>query len=983
MLKYLNIVFIRKVFLFTILGLISSFAAAQPGKEKWVDSVMQRLTVSDKISQMFMLSLRADDIEGMDRIQNEIKSHEIGGLILQKFGPTQQVRMINSFQKMSPLPLLVGMEAAFGLGLGMDSTITFPPPIVLGALPGDSLLYTLGAHIGQQLNTVGVQMNFSPFKKLQVANDTATRLLSYGERPVPVALKAVALMKGMESRGILSCARNFEVSGIRILDVEKGLPVVEPSVDSIQIFPYQKLFENGLHAVIPASRSFPLFYEKNRFARRNKFNSAALTSLFTGDWIKKNLHYRGLVFVEIPKVEIITEKYRAGEAELFAFQAGNDVMIEPKDIGPAIRKIRKLVRSEKAYAAQLDETVRKILAAKYDAGLSKWEPLYTDNLSLRLNSPESKVLKQQIYNQAVTLVRNPDGLLPIRQLEDKKIAFIPTGVTPNDSLFHSIIVRYTQIDKIPVYEKSDVRALEQIILDYSLVVVTVPPSSRLSVINKIRDLLPLIKGRVGVVFVDYGNDLFANALPSAAIINAYTDTPEAARAAAHLLFGSIPAMGKLPYSMADNAPAGSGLSTMPLGRLMYTLPEEADMDSQILRQIDDIAKEAIDTRATPGCQVLVARKGKVVFEKSYGYLTYDKKLPVNSSTIYDLASVTKVMATLQTAMFLYDHGLMDLNRKVSFYLPELRKTNKRDITVIDMLTHQAGLLPFIPMWPETVKDTVFLPLYYHRTKSSDYPLQVASNLYATQAIRDSVWSWILRSDMSEKPPRTPYGYRYSDLGFLILQRLSEKILNQPMDAFLTQNLYDPLGANSTGFNPLEKFNVRNIAPTEDDRIFRKSFVAGTVHDERAAMMGGVAGHAGLFSNANDLAKVGQMLLQDGYYGGVRYYKPQTVRYFTQKAFRLSRRGIGWDKPIINDPNSPTSEYASPLTFGHTGFTGTCIWIDPAFDLVYIFLSNRVYPDRSNKLSNTNIRSRIQDVIYKSIFTYQGCKESGEQVGALQ
>jgi CubicO group peptidase (beta-lactamase class C family) len=367
--------------------------------------------------------------------------------------------------------------------------------------------------------------------------------------------------------------------------------------------------------------------------------------------------------------------------------------------------------------------------------------------------------------------------------------------------------------------------------------------------------------------------------------------------------------------------------------------------------------------------VFVARNGKVIYDRSFGSLTYDKEPLVTSETIYDLASLTKVSATLQAVMFMHEKGIIDIYKKASYYLPELKNTNKKDITILEMLTHQAGLAPFIPMWTETVKDTVFLPLYYNRTKDELHPLQVSPNLFASRNIRDSVWTWIGKSKLVDRPVRTPYTYRYSDLGFLIFQRLAEKMLNQPLDEFVYQNLYEPLGAYTTGYKPLERFSAQLIAPTEFDKIYRKANIKGTVHDERAAMMGGVAGHAGLFSNSNDLGKLGQMLLQEGSYGGTRYYKPETIRQFTNKQFDKSRRGLGWDKPIQSDWNSPTSLYASPKTFGHTGFTGTCLWVDPEFNLVYIFLSNRVYPDRSNKLITANIRSRIQDVIYESIFSY--------------
>jgi CubicO group peptidase (beta-lactamase class C family) len=474
-----------------------------------------------------------------------------------------------------------------------------------------------------------------------------------------------------------------------------------------------------------------------------------------------------------------------------------------------------------------------------------------------------------------------------------------------------------------------------------------------------------------IIICDFGNGhLQKTAYRYPAVVTAYIDNDAMIQLMPQVIFGALPARGSLPYSISTRFHEGLGIGTSALGRLTYSIPEDAEVDGRVLGKIDSIAREAIDIHGTPGCQVFVARHGKVIYNKCFGHLTYDGKDKVTSNTIYDLASVTKVSATLQTAMFMYDHGLLDLHKKVSTYLPEMKKTNKKDITVIDMLTHQSGLVPFIPMYNSTVKDTTFLPLYYNRVQSEKYPLHVANRLYASTNLRDSVWSWVLKSKMNEKPARTPYSFKYSDLGFMILQHIAERLLNQPMDDFLQQNLYEPLGATTLGFNPLTRFEQSRIAPTEDDKIYRRTSVAGTVHDERAAMLGGVSGHAGLFGTANDMGKLCQMWLQNGSYGGYQYFKPETIRLFTGRKFKTSHRGIGWDKPVQGSTTGSTSVYASPLTFGHTGFTGTCIWIDPEFDLVYIFLSNRVYPDRSTKLINANIRSRIQDVIYRSIFSYQ-------------
>lgn len=381
-------------------------------------------------------------------------------------------------------------------------------------------------------------------------------------------------------------------------------------------------------------------------------------------------------------------------------------------------------------------------------------------------------------------------------------------------------------------------------------------------------------------------------------------------------------------------------------------------------------EEAVAMEATPGCYALIAKDGKVVFEQAVGWLTYEKQQPVTEGTIYDLASMTKVLGTVQIIMFLYEKGLIDINKKASVYLPELRGTNKKDLTLIDILTHQSGLLPFIPLWPKTMDiNNEFDPHYYSHARDEAYPFQIAPNLFGSTHLKDSLWRWTLESNLLEKPARTPYSFRYSDLGPWILYMLAEKLLNQPIDEFLRQNIYEPIGAWTTGYLPLDRFDVSLIAPTEKDTIFRKGLVAGTVHDERAAMLGGVAGHAGLFSNAGDVAKLGQMLLQKGYYGGHQYFRPETIDLFTKKQFKPSRRGLGWDKPIQSDWTSPTSLSASSETYGHTGFTGTCIWIDPEFNLVYVFLSNRVNPGRGSKFNSANIRTRIQEVIYQSMFTY--------------
>ena len=968
---------VKKVFLvLLVLAGVLFNVDAQSHKTQWVDSVFSSLSIDEKIGQLFMVNVppRAS-ADALKEIENDIKSHEIGGIIFQQESPYHQASATKRFQSVSKIPLLVGQDAEWGLGQMIDSTISFPRALVLGAIKNDTLIYRMGEEVARQMKAVGLNLNFGPLADINSTPDDA--LISYryfGQNKQKVADKTTAFMTGLQDHGVLACAKHFTIRGLTVVNVQKEVPTVQASTDSVTAYPYQKLFENNIAGVMPASSNFPLFYESLKLIKRNNYDASTLSILFTGTWLKDKLNFKGLTFIDLKQVKVITEKSRAGESEVFAFQAGNDILIGSGEIGQAVRKIKKLVKSEKQFDDQLTLTVKKILAAKYDAGLFRKQEINLDNLQRKLNSPHAQLLKQQLYEAAITVVRNDQNVLPVQVLENKNFAYITGDVTlPNDD-FYSYLTKYVNASYFTANEKTDPLELSDALAKHQVIIVGIFPQTPQEVLDRINKVLEPMETTHQVIYCDFGNDKFLrNASKFATVLTAYTNTTETLRAVPQTIFGALKADAVLPFTPSLNLKEGTGVVTKAIKRLTYSIPEDADMNAKTLDKIESIVHEAIKIGATPGCQVFVARNGKVIYDRSFGSQTYENGPPVTSETIYDLASLTKVSATLQAVMFMYEKGIIDIYKKVSYYLPELKNTNKKDITILEMLTHQAGLAPFIPMWTETVKDTVFLPLYYNKAKDELHPLQVSPNLFASPNIRDSVWTWIGKSKLVERPARTPYAYRYSDLGFLIFQRLAEKMLNQPLDEFVAQNFYEPLGAYTTGFKPLEHFSTQLIAPTEDDKIYRKTKIAGTVHDERAAMMGGVAGHAGLFSNANDLGKLGQMLLQEGTYGGTKYYKPETIRQFTNKQFDKSRRGLGWDKPIQSDWNSPTSLYTSPRTFGHTGFTGTCLWVDPEFNLVYIFLSNRVYPDRSNKLITANIRSRIQDVIYESIFSY--CDES--------
>lgn len=932
------------------------------------------MSLDDKIGQLFIVSVSADaDKSDLDDLSSKAGAGNVGGVILTSLRNLKQAGIISQLQSASRYPLLIGLDGKSGPGIRLDSALTYPSPEMLGAVADDSLIFFMGNEMARHMKLMGIHLTFIPANLATHENNGYN--YSFGEVPLAVAAKSLAFWKGLQSGGVLAGAKYFPIQGLRVTEVQKGMPEVQLTVDSVQAYPFKLLFKNQLPVLMPASAHLPLFYSKKKTALKNLFSGSSLSAAFAGEWIRQHMRYDGLIMVDVEKMTETPGSFGAGEAEIFAFQAGNDMMVTSANVASVIRKMKKMLRTQKEFLPQLDSSVKKILALKYDAGLSK-KQYQAEHLLPKLVTTEARLLQNRIYKAAPTVIANQRNTLPVQSLENKNFICIVADDSLKGKIFSERVSKYVPATQLNVTERSDtVRFAADIQSRQQILLIALFPGTKE---KTILTLLPVLKEpRINreVIICDFGSSAFrpyAHQFP--AVITAYTDQREMLEIVPQIIFGGLPAQGVLPVSFGQIA-AGTSAKTTGLDRLSYSFPEDAGMDGKTLDKIEAIAQEAISTGATPGCQVLIAKEGKVIYERSFGYLTYEKQVPATDQTIYDLASLTKVTATLQTTMFLYEKGLVDINKKASVYLPELRNSNKKDFTLKDILTHQAGLWPFLPFWAQTMKDTTYLPEYYSHTLSPQYPLVVADNLYASVAMKDSLWSWIVKARIREKPDRTPYDYRYSDMGFYVLQHLAERLLNQPMEDFLSQNLYEPLGAYTTGYLPLLRFPIRQIAPTENDRLFRKSLLIGNVHDQGAAMHGGVAGHAGLFSTANDLAKLGQMLLQEGRYGGLQYYKPETVRLFTRKQFENSRRGLGWDKPTPGDWNGPTSLQASPKTFGHTGFTGTCMWVDPEFNVVYIFLSNRVHPDMTNnKLLSANIRSRIQDVVYQSIFNY--CKTEG-------
>ena len=928
---------------------------AQP-QSRWADSVMSRMSVQDKIGQLFLLPVSATRLSGeLPPADAFTKTFLPGGIVLTDGTIEQGVKVTRHLQGIAKVPLFAGLDTDRGSTRYLEGVVS---AMVAGASGSDSLLMESGRSIGRQMRRLGFQLAFTPNVDLDVPGPGSTVAYRYfSDDKETLYRKAVSLINGIQAEGAIAIIKHLPGAAEEEKPGEfsSSLPTITP--DTLSFLPVSRLLAAGAGGINTAYLHFG--FRKNN----NKALPAAVAQVFLNDHLRNRAGYRGLLVTDGAFLSAVSGK-RRGEMEKFAFQLGYDLIVGPTHPERAIRKITRLVKRDQEQKVRLDAAVRRILMAKFQAGLgSAFRP---SGVIDRKESYHARALHTAIAASAVTVIRNSEELLPVRMLDGRKFHLLDFGGFSAE--LPDMLNRFAQFESYRIRKERDLSSgFKPAVGDVILAAIT--DASDMS----IPEIATLLKNKIpasGLIVIHAGNPASLGDLTSFPTILEGYYAADTERYLPQVLFGAMPADGTLPVRIPGLMAHSQDLPD--LGRLSFTEPELVGMEPTVLDSIDAIAMEAIRSGATPGCRVLLVRKGQVVFDRSYGWHSYDRKIPVTENSIYDLASVTKVTATLQTTMFLEERGLIDVHKKASVYLPELKDSNKRDFTLKDILTHQSGLIPFSPFWTRTMRDTTLLPTYYSRVRSEQYPLQVADNLFIRKAMPDSLWHWIVRARISDKKDRVPFEYKYSDMGFYILRTLAERLLNQPMDEFLAHNLYEPMGATTMGFLPRTRFPATRIAPTENDMGFRKTLLTGHVHDQGAALQGGISGHAGLFGTALDLAKMGQLWLQKGQYGGHRYFRPETIEYFTARQFPNSRRGLGWDKPPLDNSSNPAGELASPYTFGHTGFTGTCIWVDPFYDLVYVFLSNRVHPDmNNNKLLNLNIRTRVHDMAYKAIMAYGG------------
>lgn len=940
----------------------------------WVDSIFNSMTFEDRLGQLFMVAAYSNkDHRHENEISKLIQEQKLGGLIFFQGGPVRQARLTNRYQEQSTVPLFIAMDAEWGPGMRLDSVLLFPKQMTIGAGPDEKLTYAMGSEIARQFKELGMHINFAPVVDVNSNPDNPViGYRAFGEGKELVSRKSIAYMKGMQDNGIMANAKHFPGHGDTNLDSHLTTPVITNSkqrIMDIDLYPYRQMISEGLMSVMVAHLHVPSLGSGTNMP--TTLSPKVVTNL-----LKEEMEFKGLIFTDALNMKGVSSLHPPGEVDLLALKAGNDVLLYSENVPRSKELILRAIGNGEISREEIDDKVKKILHAKYWSGLHKQNRIEPHRIAERITTLGTKALVEQMYAASITVAKNEDLILPLRHVDVRKMASLTVGDRGKE--FKEQLDKYGKFTHYTLRSTSgsdNYRNIEENLKSYNTVVVGVMgitnnPKKNFGISPDDVRFIRRLSETHQVITVVFGNAYAAKnfeKLPS--LVLAYEENEFTEKLVPQVLFGARPAMGTLPVSLSATLTQGMGCETVQLDRLAFSSPESQGMDSQVLTEIDRVMTDAISKKAFPGGVVLIAKNGKVVMEKGYGHLDYSNTRQVHNETVYDLASLTKVMATTQIIMFMHGRGLIDMNMPIETYLPELKITNKGKLLIKDIMTHESGLLGWIPHFSKTMEGNIWKEEFYSGTRNDVFNIPVADGMFAHRALPDSVWHWTIQSNLKKSGPRTNgrFSYTYSDIGMYLLQRLIEQQTNQPMDEFLEHNFYSPLGIHRLGYRPLERFDRGDIAPTEDDMVFRKTLVHGYVHDPGAAMYGGVAGHAGLFGTAHDLAVLMQMMLQGGKYGEVNLLEEETVKTFTTSQSPYNRRGWGWDMPNP-DPSkrAAVGTLAPKSTFGHTGFTGTAVWADPENQLIYVFLSNRVHPSAGNNLiTKDKIRGQIHDIIYKS------------------
>jgi beta-glucosidase-like glycosyl hydrolase/CubicO group peptidase (beta-lactamase class C family) len=927
---------------------------------KWVDETIAKMSLREKIGQFFMIAAYSNKSESHFRhIDSLVEKHKIGGLIFFQ-GQRENLKVaIDRFQGKADVPLLVAMDAEWGTSMRLFGEERFPYNYTIGAANDPKLTEKIGAMMGQECREMGIHMNFAPVADVNSnPNNPVIGFRSFGENPKYVSDHVAAAVRGMEGQSVLTSIKHFPGHGDTDVDSHKDLPVVNNTykhINAVDFYPFKRGVNAGASSVMIGHLNVPALDDSG--------TPSSLSKKTIHQYLKGELGFKGLVISDALGMKAVADRYGKTEVVVKAFEAGCDILLFPESVVDAIDAIEGYVIDGRLDEDEINARCKKVLLAKYKSIIAP-KPLK------KYTASEQELARKQLFEKAITVLKNENDLFPIQRF-DQKIAVVSVGSHTGD--LKRSMDKVSEVDHFHYYSGAEaIRKFKSKIDDYDLVITTlhaksVRPRNNYGLSKQWRQWVSTVSSAKKSAVVLFGNPLAfkkdIDLTPIDAVVIGYENHHLMVDRMGQFLTGTVAAEGRLPITVNADFKDRHGLQVKWGGRLKYSQPEEVGIVPDKLNRIDEIVENSIKAKAFPGCQIVVAVKGNIIYQKSFGHHTYDKKIAVKNDDVYDIASITKIAASTLSIMKLNSEGKINLEQRLNDHIPEVMGNSAlKNIKLRHMMSHQAGLKPWIPFYTKTLDDKELSHLYYATAPSDSFNVQVAEGLWIRGSYETQMYDEILSSTLGARK------YKYSDLGYYFLKRIIEKKTGKSLDTYVTETFYKPMGLKHLRYKPLEHFKKERIAPTEDDKIFRKQLIHGYVHDQGASMMGGVGGHAGLFSNATDLASLMQMFLNKGTYGGYRYISEQVVEEYTDCQYcDKNRRGAGFDKPTRNRKGGPSSNKASLESFGHSGFTGTLAWADPKYDITYVFLSNRVYPDAENwKIVKMSIRTEIQDVIYDAL-----------------
>tara|TARA_B110000444_G_scaffold255113_1_gene288850 strand:- start:3521 stop:6448 length:2928 start_codon:yes stop_codon:yes gene_type:complete len=942
-------------------------------QKKWVDSIFSSITLEEKIGQLFIPMVFSNrDSSHLRKTIELIRKNNIGGIIFSKGLPKSQIEWSNILQSKSKIPLLISMDAEWGVAMRLKNVLSFPWNMTLGAINDDILIFDIGKSIGEQLVRLGIHLNFAPVLDINTnPNNPIIGNRSFGESSKIVSNQSLHLMKGMQSVNVLTSGKHFPGHGDTSKDSHKTLPTVRFSknrIKEVELGPYKTLIEKGLSSVMIAHLNIPSIQDKEL--------PTTLSKSVVTDLLINELGFNGLIFTDALDMKGVAGVKNVGNIDLAAFLAGNDILLMSENISEGINSIQKAYLSGKISEERLEYSVKKILKAKYKSELDNYRPV--EPLTSPLSSSKDTLLVSKAFQKAITVLKNKGQILPLTSKRKYGYLSIDKG---SGKAFKDKLNLYADISDVTGLMPKDIID-EAIKMKWKAIIVGWHPNvnddnpySRSKLSSKTLGLLKKISTEVPIVINIFANPYSVSQIEKLKNINgiivSYQNSEIAQKISVDALFGVTKIEGKIPVSVGKNYPVGSGIEIGSKKIIGFSEPALEGFSKEKLKAIDKLANIAIDSSMTPGIQMLIAKNGKIIYNKNFGYHTYNKLKKVTDSSVYDVASLTKILATVPLIIQEVALGNISLETKIGELLPEWKKSNKGQITLKEILSHYGRLKPWIPFYKETLdrKNNPKRNLY-KSSVSNSHSLKVTDNLFLKNKYERKIINQIKESELIDISNIENYEWKknYSDLSYYILKEYLETSSNSSLDVLVDKKIFKPLGLIFTTYNPKNKYSKDLIVPSEIDNYFRYSVLQGDVHDMGAAMLGGVGGHAGVFSNAYEVAVIMQMFLQKGVYNDIELFPSHTfdlfnICYYCKNGNRL---GVGFDKPQI-EGNGSTCGCVSKQSFGHSGFTGTYAWADPEKEIVFVFLSNRTFPSMENGLLvSHNIRTRIQGLVYEAL-----------------